>query len=95
MIKSKLELNVTKDLVREFQAAIQNLQELFDRGEIDRKSYKMQMNTLTSNLSDFEKEILEYNESQHVKISDQSSNEAVAIMEDITAFGQAVRSSTS
>ena len=94
MIKSNLELSVTKDLVREFQAAIQNLKELHDRGEIDPKSFKMQMNTLTSNLSEFEKEILEYKESKHVKISNQNSNEAVTVMEEMTAFGQAAGSNT-
>ena len=60
MIKSDLEYNVTSDRVQVFQNAIQELNRISERGDVDPDLVNMQMNALKYNLSVLEGELSEY-----------------------------------
>ena len=72
MITSDLEYNVTSDRVQMFQNAIQELNKISERGEVDPDLVNMQMNALKYNLSVLEDEISEYENGKSQKAKKQN-----------------------
>ena len=71
MITSDLEYNVTSDRVQMFQNAIQELNKISERGEVDPDLVDMQMNSLKYNLSVLEDELSEYENGKSQKAKKQ------------------------